>query len=71
MNELKVKIKKLQKNAIIPTYSMKGDAGMDLTAVSEKVLDSEHTEYKFGIAIEIPKGYVGLLFLRFSCYKQR
>ena len=29
-----VKIKKLVENAVIPAYSKKGDAGLDLTAVS-------------------------------------
>ena len=31
---MKVKIKKLHKNAVLPKYSKPGDAGMDLTAVS-------------------------------------
>ena len=29
---LEVKIKKLHKDAVIPTYAKSGDAGMDLTA---------------------------------------
>ena len=35
MKTLKVKIKKLNENAVIPTYSQEGDAGMDLVATSE------------------------------------
>lgn len=68
---MKVKIKKLHPDAIIPSYAKDGDAGMDLTAVSSKLIDSEHIKYSFGIALEIPKGYVGLIFPRSSCYKQR
>lgn len=30
---LKVKIKKLNKDAVIPSYAKKGDAGLDLTAI--------------------------------------
>lgn len=68
---MKIKIKKLVPGAVIPKYSKTGDAGMDLTAVSSEYLDTEHMKYGFGIAIEIPKGFVGLVFPRSSCYKQR
>ena len=68
---MKVKIKKLYKNSIIPKYAHNGDAGMDLTAISYENLGNEHIKYNFGIAIEIPIGYVGLIFPRSSCYKQR
>jgi len=66
-----IKIKKLKFNAVIPTYSKDGDAGMDLTVVSKEYIDDEHVKYGFGVAIEIPKGYVGLIFPRSSIYKQR
>jgi dUTP pyrophosphatase len=66
-----IKIKKLVENAVIPSYSKLGDAGMDLTITSKELLDSEHIKYGFGIAIEIPVGYVGLVFARSSIYKQR
>jgi dUTP pyrophosphatase len=68
---MQIKIKKLHKNAIVPKYAKDGDAGMDLTAASFEFLDTEHVKYNFGLAIEIPKGYVGLIFPRSSCYKQR
>lgn len=68
---MKIKIKKLHENAVVPSYAKNGDAGMDLTVVSWEVLDNEHIKYGFGIAIEIPFGYVGLIFPRSSCYKQR
>lgn len=66
-----IKIKKTNKNAVIPTYAKSGDAGLDLTATSKEVLDQEHIKYGFGLALEIPIGYVGLIFPRSSCYKQR
>ena len=68
---MQIKIKKLHPNAITPQYAKEGDAGMDLTAVSFEFMDTEHIKYNFGLAIEIPKGYVGLVFPRSSCYKQR
>jgi dUTP pyrophosphatase len=68
---MKIKIKKLVENATVPTYAKNGDAGMDLTVVSSEMIDNEHIKYNFGIAIEIPFGYVGLIFPRSSCYKQR
>ena len=66
-----VKIKRLSEKAVIPKYAKDGDAGMDLTAVSVERIDTEHFKYGFGIAIEIPRGYVGLIFPRSSCYKKR
>lgn len=66
---MKVKIKKLHPDATIPTYAKPGDAGMDLTAVSADFSDLDHLTYHTGLAIEIPEGYVGLLFPRSSVYK--
>lgn len=64
-----VKIKKLVPEAIIPIYAKPGDAGMDLIAVS--VNDSiNYIEYGTGLAIEIPEGYVGLIFPRSSNSKK-
>ena len=64
-----VKIKKLHQNAVIPKYSKPGDAGMDLTItsiISESKID---VTYGFGVAMEIPKGFVGLVFPRSSVRK--
>ena len=66
---LKVKIKKLHKDAVIPKYAKPGDAGMDLTATNCYHDSSGHYSYSTGIAVEIPKGYVGLVFPRSSIYK--
>ena len=66
---MKIKIKKLHHEAIIPSYAKQGDAGMDLTAVSVDFNDWDYLTYHTGLAIEIPKGHVGLLFPRSSVYK--
>lgn len=65
-----VKIKKLVENAVIPSYAKDGDAGMDLTAVSKIYDKFGNVSYGTGLAFEIPKGYVGLLFPRSSNCKQ-
>lgn len=64
-----VKIKRLHPDAVIPSYSKEGDAGMDLTAVSKEI-SQDYTSYKTGLAFEIPAGYVGLLFPRSSNCKK-
>jgi dUTP pyrophosphatase len=65
-----VKVKKLDPNAVIPTYSKDGDAGMDLTITDIKENTTFSISYGFGIAMEIPKGYVGLVFPRSSVRNQ-
>lgn len=68
MSPLKVKIKKLNPNAVIPKYAKPGDAGLDLTAVSKQ--DTGYNViYGTGLAFEIPTGYVGLVFPRSSLSK--
>jgi dUTP pyrophosphatase len=68
---MKIKIKKLHNDAVIPTYSKVGDAGMDLVAITEGYID-EHNNvcYDTGLAFEIPENYVGLLFPRSSNCKK-
>jgi len=65
-----VKVKKLIPEAVIPSYSKVGDAGMDLTITKEIENTSFSVSYGFGIAMEIPKGYVGLVFPRSSVRNQ-
>lgn len=63
---MKIKIKKLVENAVIPTYAKDGDAGLDLVATSMSEDSYGNIVYGTGIAVEIPKGYVGLVFPRSS-----
>ena len=67
---VKVKVKKLHENAVIPSYSKVGDAGMDLTITRIIENTSFSVSYGFGIAMEIPKNYVGLVFPRSSVRNQ-
>lgn len=70
---MEVKFKKVHSDATIPSYAHDGDAGLDLTAIS---FTQEYDRsgklvlvYHTGIAVEIPEGYVGLLFMRSSVSK--
>lgn len=56
--------------AVIPTYAKPGDAGMDLIATSINTDNDDYIEYGTGLAIEIPDGYVGLIFPRSSNSKK-
>ena len=64
---MKVRIKKLHPDAIIPKYAHDDDAGLDLTAVSMYYDTHGNICYGTGLAFEIPPGYVGLVFPRSSC----
>ena len=65
--KMEVKIKRLVENAVIPTYAHNTDAGLDLTAINYKYnVEHDCHIYGTGIAIEIPEGYVGLLYPRSS-----
>lgn len=67
---MKVKIKKLNGNAVIPTKAHPTDAGFDLVATS-RVFDKEgNITYGTGLAFEIPEGYAGFLFPRSSISKK-
>lgn len=67
---MQVKIKKLNENAVIPSYAKHGDAGMDITAISKSYDEYGNVVYGTGLAFEIPQGYVGLLFPRSSNTKK-
>ena len=66
---MRVKVKKLNPSAIVPTYAKDGDAGMDLVATSIISDTPDQITYGLGIALEIPKGFVGLVFPRSSIRK--
>lgn len=68
-NAIKVKFKKLYSDAVTPSYAKDGDAGLDLTA-THMTFDENFIEYGTGIAVEIPKGYVGFVFPRSSVSKK-
>ena len=71
---MKVKIKKLNENAIIPTYGTEYSAGADLYALldsSVEIAPHETTFIHTGISVEIPEGYCGLIFARSGLASKR
>lgn len=60
---MKIKIKRLHKDAKIPEFAYEDDAGMDLyTPERISLRPGERKTIGLGIAIEIPYGYVGLMW---------
>ncbi len=60
---MKIKVLKLDKNAIIPSYAHAGDAGMDFYSLNKTVVEPQkRVSVSTGIVLEIPKGYVGLIW---------
>ena len=58
-------VKKLHENATVPTKANGSDAGYDLYALEGAIIDKHcHKLIKTGIAMEIPDGYVGLIWPR-------
>jgi dUTP pyrophosphatase len=66
---MQVNIKKISENAVIPSYAKDGDAGLDLVATSIVNEEAFQITYGLGIAMEIPNGFVGLVFPRSSIRK--
>ncbi len=62
---IEVKIKKLTESAIIPTYGSEFSAGADLYSVESSTIPPHKTVLiKTGISLEIPQGFVGLIYAR-------
>lgn len=62
-----VKIKKLNDNAILPTYGTEFSAGADLYACMDEpatLAPGETSLIRTGLAMEIPVGYAGLIYAR-------
>ena len=67
---MRVKVKKLHPDAIIPKYAKAGEAGMDIHTVARGEADKYgNMVYKTGLAFEIPDGHVGLIYPRSSVSK--
>ena len=66
---MKVRIKKLSELAVVPSYAKDGDAGMDLVAT--RIISNTTFDVSYGtdLAMEIPNGFVGLVFPRSSIRK--
>ena len=71
---MKIRIKKLDERAIVPTYGSAYSAGADLYAILDGGVEIKPHETIFihtGISAEIPEGYCGLVFARSSMGAKR
>ncbi|MBQ3017755.1 MAG: dUTP diphosphatase [Clostridia bacterium] len=71
---MRVNIKKLNENAIIPTYGSEYAAGADLYACIDEdvvILPGETKLIKTGIAIELPIGYAAFIYARSGLASKR
>lgn len=60
-----LRIKKLGQDAVLPTYSHPGDAGLDLFSSQETIIKPQERKLiSTSIAMAIPSGYVGLIWDR-------
>lgn len=68
----KLKIKRIERNGTkppMPYYATEGAAGLDLTYFGDEeitLIPGELEKLNTGICVEIPKGYVGLIYIRSS-----
>lgn len=70
IHNMELKIKRLSEEAILPIRAHKSDAGIDLTCtrITQEINECGQLilVYHTDLAMEIPEGYVGLLFPRSS-----
>lgn len=60
-----MKVKLTHKNAKAPKRANPTDAGMDLFATEDMIVEAHNFRFmNFGFACEIPEGYCGLIFAR-------
>ena len=64
---MKIRIKKISENAVIPTYGTEFSAGADIYALLDSDIEiqpSETVMIKTGLQLEIPEGYAGFIYPR-------
>ena len=60
---MEMKVKRIHKDARLPRYGHRGDAGLDLFSCSDLVLEAgEVKPVPTGMQAAIPRGYVGLIW---------
>lgn len=67
---MKLKFKKLSEAAVLPRKANPTDAGFDIVATEKYFDEYGNVCFKTGLAIEVPEGYVGMLFSRSSIYSK-
>ena len=69
---MEIKVQRLNSEAIIPTKANLSDAGCDLYAAEDAIIDPSARELiSTGVAIAVPEGFVGLIWDRSSMAAKR
>ncbi len=69
---MELKVKRIHKDAKLPAYGHRGDAGLDLFSAKELVLKAgEIKPVPTGIQMSVPEGYVGLIWDKSGLSLQR
>ena len=69
---MKIEFKKLNQDAKLPSYSHLTDAGMDLYALEDIIINpAEKVLIPTGLAIHLPAGYVALFWDKSSIASQK
>ncbi len=59
---MKIKIKKLNPEAKLPSYALPGDVGLDLYALETQTIQpGEHARFFNGFALEFPEGFAAIV----------
>lgn len=59
---MKIKVKKLKDDAILPRYALPGDVGLDMYAMETvTIAPGEHYRLFHGFALEFPEGYAAIV----------
>ena len=67
---MKIKVKKLRKDAKLPKYHHPGDVGMDVYAMETiTILPMGHHRFWHGFALEFPEGYAAIIMDKSSISK--
>lgn len=66
---MEIKVKKLHSEATLPRNANFSDAGYDLVAIDDGIINDNFIEYRTGIAIQPPIGYHTEIFPRSSITK--
>ena len=69
---MRIRIKKLSENAVLPKYGSESAAGADLSALAgAEIAPGETALIRTGLALEIPEGYAGLIYARSGLASKR
>lgn len=66
LSDINVKVKRTRDDAVVPFYSIENNTALDLTITNIISETNKEITYGYGLAFEIPEGYVGLIFCKSS-----